>query len=269
MVGPAARAGDHAAFATQRPDLYRRLSALTPARLRLEAGAGPTRLPDLLEFQEDHAAARDAIHAQVKWDELARDLAPLPVLRVASRAPDRATYLRRPDLGRQLTETDAGLLRQAEIQPGLLIVIGDGLSAPAVMAQAVPLVVALLGRLPELQGRPVVLATGARVAIGDAIGEVMGADMVLMLIGERPGLSVADSLGAYLTLAPRKGLRDNARNCLSNIHTRGGLSHAAAADRLCWLINQARRLGATGVALKDDSGPEALVCDEGPVPICP
>ncbi|MFD1482587.1 ethanolamine ammonia-lyase subunit EutC [Paracoccus nototheniae] len=272
-----------------RPDLYRRLSALTPARLRLEAGAGPTRLSDLLAFQQDHAAARDAIHAEVDWGRLARDLAPLPVLRVASRAPDRATYLRRPDLGRQLMDSDAALLRQAAMAvgdgamtaapdratdgtgaatpkaaiaddpaspPPLLIVIGDGLSAPAVMAQAAPLVTALLARLPELQGRPVVLASGARVAIGDAIGAAMGAQMVLMLIGERPGLSVADSLGAYLTLAPREGLRDNARNCVSNIHTRGGLSHAAAADRLCWLIHEARRLGATGVALKDDSGAE-------------
>lgn len=245
--------------------LFRRLSDLTPARLRLEARPGATRLSDLMAFQQDHAAARDAIHGQVDWNALADALAPLPVQRVASRATDRATYLRRPDLGRQLDTADRARLdavRMPGNPPTLLVVIGDGLSAPAVMAQAAPLMAALAARLPELEDRPVVLAQGARVALGDAIGAAIGAQMVLMLIGERPGLSVADSLGAYLTLAPREGLRDNARNCVSNIHARGGLSHAAAADRLVWLIHEARRLGATGVALKDDSGPPpaALPC---------
>jgi len=225
-----------------------RLAALTPARVRLEAGAGPTRLADLLTFQEDHAAARDAIHGSVDWAALERDLAPLPVLHAASRATDRATYLRRPDLGRQLAE--GALPRSA---PPLQVVIGDGLSAPAVMAQAVPLMRALAAHLPELADRPVVLAQGARVALGDAIGAAMGAGMVLMLIGERPGLSVADSMGAYLTLNPRPGLRDSARNCVSNIHARGGLSADDAARRLAWLVAEGRRIGATGVALKDDS----------------
>ncbi|OWJ87641.1 hypothetical protein CDV54_21480 [Paracoccus yeei] len=99
-----------------------------------------------------------------------------------------------------------------------------------------------------------VLVRGGRVAIGDPIGLALGARMVLVLIGERPGLSVADSLGAYLTLAPRPGLRDSARNCVSNIHLRGGLSHEEAADRLSWLVAAAQRIGATGVALKDESG---------------
>lgn len=226
-----------------------RLAALTPARVRLEQGAGPTRLSDLLTFQEDHAAARDAIHGEVDWPALARDLAPLPVLRVASCATDRATYLRRPDLGRRLAAADLPLTA-----PPLQVVIGDGLSAPAVMAQAAPLMRALVGCLPELCDRPVVLAQGARVALGDAVGAAMGARMVLMLIGERPGLSVADSLGAYLTLHPRVGLRDNARNCVSNIHGRGGLTSDVAARKLAWLVAAARRVGATGVALKDDSG---------------
>lgn len=235
------------------PDL-RRLSALTPARVRLQAGAGPTALPDLLRFQQDHAAARDAIHGQVDWDALARDLDPLPVLRVDSMATDRATYLRRPDLGRQLAPHDL-----PRMDAPLQLVIGDGLSAPAVMAQAAGVVRALLACLPELAGRPVILAQGARVALGDAIGAATGAGMVLMLIGERPGLSVADSLGAYLTHAPRIGLRDNARNCVSNIHPNGGLSHQAAAERLAWLVMQGRRIGATGIALKDESGGSDLL----------
>lgn len=241
------------------PD-WRRLAALTPARVRLGSGNAPTALRDLLVFQQDHAAARDAIHGQVDWAALERDLDPLPVLHVHSRATERALYLRRPDLGRQIGAGDL-----PEMRPALQLVIGDGLSAPAVMAQAAPLVAALLDRLTELKGRPVVLARGARVALGDEIGQRMGAAMVLMLIGERPGLSVSDSLGAYLTLAPRLGLRDSARNCVSNIHGRGGLDHAAAADRIAWLVAEARRIRATGIALKDDSDSAGAISGGGAV----
>lgn len=231
------------------PDLFRRLAQLTPARVRLDASAAPVPMEDLLAFQQDHAAARDAIHGRVDWDALSDALAPLQSLRVASRATDRAVYLRRPDLGRQLAEGT----ELPRLDCPLLLVVGDGLSAPAVTAQAAPLVHALAERLPELRDVPVVLAEGARVALGDAIGAATGAATVLVLIGERPGLTVADSLGAYLTRAPRPGLRDNARNCVSNIHLRGGLGHDAAADRLAWLITESRRIGATGIALKDES----------------
>jgi len=237
-------------------DLLRRL---TPARVRLDAAALPLPLPALLSFQEDHAAARDAIRAPLDIEALAAALAPRPCLRLESRATDRATYLRRPDLGRQLA---AGTELPALDCP-LALVICDGLSAPAVTAQAPGLVAALSARLPELTGQPAMLVRGGRVAIGDPIGAALRARMVLVLIGERPGLSVADSLGAYLTLNPRPGLRDSARNCVSNIHPRGGLSPEAAADRLAWLVQEARRIGATGVALKDESGQEGL---PGPVP---
>lgn len=241
------------------PD-FDRLRRLTPARVRLDAAARPVPLPALLRFQEDHAAARDAIHAALDMDALAAALAPRPCLRVESRATDRATYLRRPDLGRQLA-AGADLPR---LDCPLALVICDGLSAPAVTAQAPGLVAALSARLPGLAAQPIVLVRGGRVAIGDPIGAALGARMVLVLIGERPGLSVADSLGAYLTLDPRPGLRDSARNCVSNIHPRGGLSHADAADRLAWLVQEARRIGATGVALKDESGQGALGPGDGP-----
>lgn len=237
------------------PDIFTTLRRLTPARVRLDASASPVPMQSLLSFQEDHAAARDAIHSAVDWDGLEAALAPLSCLRVSSRAGGRATYLRRPDLGRQLA-TDAAL---PCLNPPLALVICDGLSAPAVTAQAPGLVRALADRLSELTTVPVILAQGARVAIGDPIGAALGAQMVLVLIGERPGLSVADSLGAYLTLNPRPGLRDSARNCVSNIHPRGGLTHEAAADRLTWLITEARRIGATGVALKDESGSGGLL----------
>lgn len=230
-------------------ELRDELVRLTPARVRFEAGGNPPPLDDLLRFQADHAAARDAIHGHVDWDAVAAQLAPLDTLRVASRATDRATYLRRPDLGRQL----AGESRLPRLDAPLLIVLGDGLSAQAVTTNGPGLVRALTERLPELAQLPVILAEGARVALGDQIGMRAGAEMVLMLIGERPGLTVADSLGAYLTLAPRVGLRDNARNCVSNIHGNGGLSARQAADRIAWLIHAARKLGQTGVALKDDS----------------
>ena len=233
---------------------FEALSRLTPARVRLDASARPLPLADLLAFQEDHAAARDAIHGRVDWDALAQGLAPLATLRVASAATERAVYLRRPDLGRQLAP-GAELPR---LDCPLLIVIGDGLSARGVAANAPALVAALVARLPELGGVPVILAEGARVALGDAIGAATGAGMVLMLIGERPGLTVADSLGVYLTRAPRVGLRDSARNCVSNIHGQGGLGPEAAADRIAWLVGAARRLGATGVALKDESAAAAL-----------
>lgn len=234
---------------------FQDLSRLTPARVRLDASASPTPMGDLLRFQEDHAGARDAIFSAANWSAIAADLSPLTSLRVASRATDRAEYLRRPDLGRRLAE-GADLPR---LDCPLLVIVGDGLSAQAVDRHAAPLIHALCARLPELAQVPVVLAQGARVALGDEIGAALGAGMVLMLIGERPGLTVADSLGAYLTLSPRLGLRDSQRNCVSNIHDRGGLSYDQAADRLLWLIEAARRLGATGVALKDESGGAGLL----------
>ncbi|MFH5775494.1 ethanolamine ammonia-lyase subunit EutC [Paracoccus sp. NGMCC 1.201697] len=244
------------------PDQLGRLRRLTPARVRLDAAARPLPLTSLLAFQEDHAAARDAIHAPLDADALVRALAPRPCLCVDSRATDRATYLRRPDLGRQLAE-GADLPR---LGCALAVVLCDGLSAPAVMAHAPGVLDALSARLPPLADQPVVLVRGGRVAIGDQIGAALGAQMVLVLIGERPGLSVADSLGAYLTLNPRPGLRDSARNCVSNIHLCGGLSHAAAADRLAWLVQEARRIGATGVALKDESVIRPALGTEGGVP---
>jgi len=231
------------------PDFFANLRRLTPARVRLDAASRPVPLASLLAFQEDHAAARDAIHAALDMDALSAALAPHPCLRVESRAGDRASYLRRPDLGRQLAQGT----ELTRIDCPLALVVCDGLSAPAVAAHAPGVAAALSARLPELAGQPVVLVKGGRVAIGDPIGALLGAEMVLVLIGERPGLSVADSLGAYLTFGPRPGLRDSARNCVSNIHQSGGLTHDAAADRLAWLVEEARRIGATGVALKDES----------------
>lgn len=212
----------------------------------------------LLAFTLDHARARDAVHATFDAARLMEELAGLGLnaLEAASQAPDRRDYLRRPDLGRMLS---AGSRRSLADRSGdpceLVIVIGDGLSPAAVNLHAVELVRNLVARFAEagIGVGIVVVASGARVALGDEIGAVLGARMVVMLIGERPGLSAPDSLGAYLTFAPRIGLTDAARNCVSNIHG-AGLSYDEAAFKIAWLVREGLVRRLTGVALKDESG---------------
>ncbi len=231
-------------------DLVPRLSALTPSRVRLDPNGGPATLASVLDFQECHARARAAIHGAVDWAALAADLA-MPTIALHSRAASRAEYIRRPDLGRLLDPASEAAVPQVGCD--LAIIVADGLSATAVSTQAVPVVAALAAALPDLTLGPVALVAQGRVAIGDEVAVRMGASMALVLIGERPGLSVADSLGAYLTSGARSGMPDSQRNCVSNIHGNGGLSHRAAVAKIVWLLHEARRIGATGVALKDES----------------
>jgi ethanolamine ammonia-lyase small subunit len=221
----------------------------------------PTR--HLLDFQHAHARARDAVEAGADFAALATGLLPLPSLRVRSQAPDRSTYLRRPDLGRKLAAESA-----ESLPPGFhdaVFVVADGLSAAAVNLHAVPLIMALRARLEGWRIGPVILAEQARVALGDEIGERLGGSMVVVLIGERPGLSVPNSLGVYLTYAPRVGCRDSQRNCISNIHA-DGLSYDAAAGKLVWLMTEARTRKLTGVALKEDAGSKTLDRDATALP---
>jgi ethanolamine ammonia-lyase small subunit len=234
------------------------LRGLTPARVGLgRAGASmPTKA--LLDFTLDHARARDAVHAAFDVSAIISGLHDLGLeaFGVCSRARDRKEYLGRPDLGRTLDQASQHLL--ASRNGGLCrlaIVIGDGLSPAAVNAHAVQVIRSLI---PQLAGDGieighVVVATGARVALGDEIGAILGARMVAMLIGERPGLSAPDSLGSYLTFAPRPGRTDAERNCVSNIHG-SGLGYDEAAFRIAWLIREGLARGITGVALKDESG---------------
>lgn len=235
----------------------------TATRARIGLGRAGDALPTaaLLDFQAAHSRARDAVHGHVDFDAIAAQLAgifPAPPLRVRSRAADRFVYLRRPDLGRRVHPDDLPRLQAADGGGfELVFVVADGLSAAAVNTHAAPLLAQLAPRLAGWRLAPVVLASQARVALGDEIAEALGARMVAVLIGERPGLSVADSLGIYLTYAPRIGCPDAARNCISNIHA-DGLGYARAAATLCWLLDQARRLRLTGVALKLDAPPEAL-----------
>jgi ethanolamine ammonia-lyase small subunit len=174
---------------------------------------------------------------------------------VDSQAADRSTYLTRPDLGARLAPESAALLSvRGDRGPDLVIVLADGLSARA-QQHAPALLAALVPRLTQDGWRvnPLVIARQARVALGDEIGDRLGAAAVLVLIGERPGLSAADSLGAYLTWAPKVGRSNAERNCVSNIRPQG-LTAADAADTLHWLLTEARRRRLTGVQLKDQSG---------------
>ena len=218
-------------------------------RARVALGRAGDALPTAreLEFRAAHAAARDAVHSPLDVDRLRAD-AGGEVLVVASAAPDRATYLQRPDLGRLLAEGTALPRTGAD----LALVLADGLSPRAVQEHGPGLVAALRERLGGWSLAPLVVATQARVALGDAVGEALGVRAVLVLIGERPGLSSADSLGVYLTWDPRSGRADSERNCVSNVRPPHGLSYAQAADTVAALLTAARELGASGVALKDE-----------------
>jgi len=235
-----------------KPDFAAHLRAVTQARIALgRAGQGlPTNA--LLDFQLAHARARDAVGAAFDTKGFAAAIHRRAVIEVTSRAPDHATYLQRPDLGRRLAEADTGKLRAAGDE--VAFIVGDGLSATAVEAHAAPLLHALFDRLPDWRIAPIVLARHARVALGDEIGASLGVDLVVMLIGERPGLSAPDSLGAYLTWQPRPGRLDSERNCISNIRPPHGLGYGQAADSIVWLMREARARRLTGVALKDESG---------------
>jgi ethanolamine ammonia-lyase small subunit len=234
------------------------LRKLTPARVGLGRAGASLPTTALLAFTLDHARARDAVHAAFDAQALIAALGELGLeaFHVNSRAGSRGDYLRRPDLGRRLDQASQQVL--ANKGGGLCqlaLVIGDGLSPTAVHAHAIELVRSLVPQLAASQIKlaGVAVATGARVALGDEIGAILGARMVVMLIGERPGLSAPDSLGAYLTFAPRIGLSDAQRNCVSNIH-RAGLSYDEAAYKIAWLIREGLARELTGVALKDESG---------------
>ncbi len=237
------------------------LRRFTAARVALgRAGNGlPTSAH--LDFQAAHAAARDAVHATLDVAALRADLAAagLPSITVHSAAADRQRFLLRPDQGRILRDADRAALPTAT--DAMAFVVCDGLSATAVQRHAVPLLAAVVPRL-RMDVAPIVVAEQGRVALGDDIGEALGAAAVAVLIGERPGLSAADSLGVYLTWQPRRGRTDAERNCISNIRP-AGLPPAAAAEKLLWLIGAMQRLRLTGVGLKDEQPAAVPAIDAG------
>lgn len=235
-------------------DLGARLRALTPARVGLGRTGVSLETRDLLDFQRAHALARDAVHARLECAAVATELSEIwggAALRLHSAAADRTTYLQRPDLGRKLDEASGSLLTRSTRAGGfeLVVVVADGLSALAVERHVAPLIKELLPRLMGWRLGPVCVVEQGRVAIGDEIGLALDAKIVAVLIGERPGLSSPDSLGAYITWAPRPGRTDAERNCISNIRVEG-LSYAQAAGQLADTLTEARRIELTGVGLK-------------------
>ena len=238
-------------------DPWAQLKSFTRARIALGRVGSSLPTKEILDFSLSHAMARDAVHLALDIDALEADIKSqgFSTVRVKSMAPDRASYLLRPDWGRRLSEkclTDLNNMSQAR-PIDFLIVVGDGLSSLAVARHATPLLAEMHHLLPkDWHTGPVVIASQARVALGDEIGQALGARMIAMLIGERPGLSSPDSLGIYLTYHPKLGLSDADRNCISNVRPEG-LQYAAAAKKLVWLAKEAMRLKLSGVALKDES----------------
>ena len=246
-------------------DPWQALKQFTAARVALGRAGDSLPTNAVLDFGIAHAQARDAVHATFQVDDVSSTLRGdgLNWVTVHSLASDRATFLRRPDLGRRLDNASRERLhaQRASDAPDVVFVVADGLSALAAQRHGPALLRAIVPCLNEQQNAwqigPVVIAEQARVALGDEIGELLGARQVAMLIGERPGLTAPHSLGVYLTWSPRIGRTDAERNCISNIRPEG-LGYAIAAQRLAWLLNAARQRQLTGVALKDDSGSVAL-----------
>ena len=236
------------------PDIFADWRAVTSARIGLGRAGQTVPTKAMLDFQIAHARARDAVHSALDTDALSTELNG-DVVTVTSEATDRAIYLQNPSLGRRLADPEA-------LQPGdgdVVIVLADGLSATALQTHGATIANRLKDELRGWSVGPFVIADQARVALGDDIGERMGAKVVIVLIGERPGLSAADSVGAYVTWAPKRGCPDSARNCVSNIRIPGGLPLERGAANIAWIVNRARELNQTGVGLKDRFADEAAL----------
>lgn len=232
-----------------------RLRDFTSARVALGRVGNSLPTHELLQLQLAHARARDAVHAKLDAQAFALGLQHIAgeCLFARSAAPDRQTYLRRPDLGRRLSDESRHLLAERTGQFDAAFIIADGLSAVAVERHAAPMLESIFSMLAPLGWKlaPVVIVEQGRVAIGDEAAECLGSSMSVVFIGERPGLSSPDSLGIYLTWNPRPGLTDANRNCISNIRTEG-LSYLAAAHTLLLLMSESRYKKLSGIGLKGD-----------------
>lgn len=235
---------------------FPRLGDFTKARVSLGRTGSSLPTGELLKLQLAHARAREAVHSKLDAQSLALDLKRTSdeVLFVRSAAADRPMYLRRPDLGRQLNAASRALLLNAKGEFDAVFVIADGLSASAVQLHAARTLESSFERLrlADWKLAPSVIVEQGRVAIGDEIAYCLGARMVVVLIGERPGLSSSDSLGIYLSWSPRPGLSDAERNCISNIRAEG-LSYESAGNKLAFLMNESRRRELSGIQLKEDA----------------
>jgi len=247
--------------ATSQPDSWRSLSKFTPARIALGRSGGSWRTETLLDFRLAHARARDAVLKSFQWESMDEELrrAGFETFRLGTEAADRQVFLKRPDFGRRLSPASRQQLQEQCGKWGkrdLAVLVSDGLSALAAESQVVPTLASLL---PVLVGAgwtvfPVFIIPFARVKLQDEVGAILGARHTLMLLGERPGLGSADSLGAYLTYQPGPDRTDADRNCISNIRP-DGLPPAQAAEKLARLLLESARLRVSGIALKDTTTP--------------
>lgn len=237
-------------------DPWTKYRALTAARIGLERAGVSVATAPLLHFRLAHARARDAVHATLDAALLARELGALGLRAcvVRSAADSRAAYLMRPGLGRRLADGEAAALEAEVGHHDLAFVVADGLSAHAVQLHALPVLRLVLPALHADRWRvaPVVVALGGRVALGDVVAGALKAGAVVVLIGERPGLSSPDSMGAYLTWSPSAATTDADRNCISNIRP-AGVCYAEAVHRMLFLLRSMRALGYSGIKLKDES----------------
>jgi ethanolamine ammonia-lyase small subunit len=257
-------------LACSSPTIAARLRGLTPARVGLGRIGVSQQTRDVLAFQLCHAQARDAVHASLDPASLAAAIGKVvqgthgaPVIRLHSAAPDRATYLQRPDLGREPDESARQALASFTADSfNLVLIVADGLSALAVERHVPPLLNELMPRLADWRIAPVCVVEQGRVAIGDEIGAALHAEMSLVLIGERPGLSSPDSLGAYITWSPRPGRTDAERNCISNIRVEG-LGYRDATEQIVHCLTTARRRRLTGTALVHEPAQLPNAQDEG------
>jgi ethanolamine ammonia-lyase small subunit len=233
------------------------LQEFTAARIAIGRAGTSIPLKRSLEFKLAHAHARDAVYSELDVPQLTESLKQfnLPVVHLHSMAGYREQYLQRPDLGRKLNEASATELADHHIQADVVIIIADGLSATAINKNAIGLLAVLIPMLQDanFSVADICFVEQARVAIADEIGGAMKAKMSLILIGERPGLSSADSIGAYLTYSPMPGLTDEARNCVSNIRP-GGLSYKQASKKIFYLVQESFKRKLSGFLLKDNAG---------------
>jgi ethanolamine ammonia-lyase small subunit len=239
------------------PDVWQFLQVYTPARIALGRAGHSLPTVELLKFQADHAAARDAVYATIEVKSFSEKLAKrlsLPVFNLKSRVNNRQQYLQRPDYGRRLSEESSILLKNLNLsESDICFVIADGLSADAVSNHALPVLENLVLKLQNLDWKiaPITIVEQGRVAIGDEVGFLLKAKIVVIFIGERPGLSSPDSMGAYLTFQPKIGLTDESRNCISNIRP-AELSYEIAAEKLFYLLTEIKTRQISGVNLKDE-----------------
>ncbi|WP_435234286.1 ethanolamine ammonia-lyase subunit EutC [Psychromonas sp. PT13] len=247
---------------------WQKLKQFTSARIALGRAGNSIPTSELLSFQLDHARAIDAVHKALDVELLACQFSQsttlgsviqgLPMV-VSTKATDRMCYLQRPDLGRQLNEASWQRLVESRVQSSesydLAIVVADGLSSTAIQRHALPVIEKLVEKLTTDNKHhwsiaPLTIITQGRVASGDDVGECLKAKITLILIGERPGLTSPDSMGAYITWLPKRGAKDSSRNCISNIRPEG-LAYEEASEKAFYLISEAIRLKVSGIGLKD------------------